>query len=255
MIDDIGGRLRRAREQRGLTLQEIARRTRLTRAVLQAIERNDFASLPGGLYRKAYLRTVAGEVGLDPNEIAAGYSAQFEPAIEPPAVPDRNAARERKWVEQLTPSPRRSILTTAVLAAAGAAWFIFQPGPARPDVVVHNVASESIAVWSATPTAVAAHATEVPLRIEMAATGWCWVTAETDGERVMYRLVGPGEHLILEGQHLISVRLGDAGAVTLSFNEGASRSFGRDGEVVELEVTPDTVNVLRNGVVQTLSDV
>ena len=69
----------------------------------------------------------------------------------------------------------------------------------------------------------------------------------------MYRLVEPGEHVVFEGQHLISLRLGDAGSVTLSINDGARRSPGRYGEVVELEVTPDNVEGLRNAAAATVS--
>jgi transcriptional regulator with XRE-family HTH domain len=253
VTDDIGGRLRGAREHRHLSLDDIARRTRLSISVLRAIERNDFASLPPGMFRKAYLRMVAVEVGLDPNEIATVYAAQFEPVIEPAAVPDPDAALQRKWVEQLSPSPRQSIVTMAALAAAAAMWFMLQSRPA-PAVMTGDADYEPIAVVSDRLTTISAQTPEVPLRIEMAATGWCWVAAETDGERVMYRLVGPGERVSLEGQHVIALRLGNAGAVTLSINDGATRSFGDDGEVVELEITPDTVEGLRDGNVETLSE-
>jgi Domain of unknown function (DUF4115) len=94
-------------------------------------------------------------------------------------------------------------------------------------------------------TASAMAATAAPLRIEMAAANWCWVAAETDGARVMYRLVEPGERVVLEGQRTIALRLGNAGAVTLSINDGPRRSPGGEGQVVELEVTPDNVEGLR----------
>lgn len=259
MTADIGSRLRRAREQRGLSLHDAARKTKLPINVLQAIERNDFASLPGGMFRKAYVRTLAAEVGLDATEIADDYCAQFEPPARPPAVPDRDAARDQEWVQQLTPSPRRSIVTLAALTVLAAAWFMLQPGPAGPKAPLADAVSElvglpvpggasiTLTAGATTPTAIAPHTTDVPLRIQMAATGWCWVAAETDGERVLYRLVAPGEHVVLEAQRLISLRLGDAGSVKLSINDGAERTFGGHGEVVELEVTPANVDGLRDG--------
>lgn len=258
---NIGGRLKCAREQRGLSLSDTARRTKLSVSVLQAIERNDFASLPGGMYRKAYLRTVAVELGLDPNEIAGSYVAQCEPAIDPPVVTSHDAALEEKWIEQLTPSPRRSIRTLAILTAAAMAWFMFQPGPPRPKmplqdsgggfVPVRMPGAIASALGSAGPRVIAAGHTDVPLRITMEASGWCWVAAEADGERVMYRLVEPGEHVRLEAQRVISLRLGDAGSVRLSINDGASRVLGGHGEVVELELTPDNVEGWRDAGVET----
>ena len=65
------------------------------------------------------------------------------------------------------------------------------------------------------------------------------VAAESDGERVIYRLLSPGERVMLEGERVIALRLGNAGSVTLSINDGPRRSPGRDGQVVELELTPE----------------
>lgn len=270
MTGDIGGRLRRAREDRGLSLSDAARLTKLSIGVLQAIERNDFASLPAGMYRKAYVRTLAAEVGLNPTEIVADFCRRFEPPVETVvvAVPIHSAALQEKWIQQLTPSPQRSILTLAAFAVPAVAWFMLQAGPVGATVPPDYAASDfaalpmsraSIALTAdaprgaVTPIAIAAHATAVPLRIEIMATGWCWVAAETDGQRVMYRLVEPGERVVLEGQRMIALRLGDAGSVVVSINDGASRSFGGHGQVVELEVTPDNVEGLRNGAVATAS--
>ena len=262
LAGDIGGRLRSAREHRGLSLSDVARRTRLSVNVLQAIERNDFTSLPAGMYRKAYVRTLAAEVGLNPTEIAADYCERFDPRVETVAVavPIHSAALQEKWIQQLTPSPQRSIVTLMAFAAPAVAWFMLQPGPVAAKVPLDHVSSDFVALTVDPPRVAAAsvaigatHATAMPLRIEMAATGWCWVAAETDGERVMYRLVEPGERVVLEGQRMIALRLGDAGSVMLSINDGASRSFGGHGQVVELEVTPGNVEGLRDGVVATAS--
>ena len=59
--------------------------------------------------------------------------------------------------------------------------------------------------------------------------------------------------MVLEGERIIALRLGDAGSVMLSINDGASRSFGGHGQVVELKVTPGNVEGLRDGVVATAS--
>jgi hypothetical protein len=84
----------------------------------------------------------------------------------------------------------------------------------------------------------------------MAASDWCWVAAESDGERVLYRLLEPGEHVVLEGERRIALRLGNAGSVTVSINDGPSRSPGVNGQVVELELTPDNVEAFREGAVE-----
>ena len=255
MTGDIGGRLRRARELKGLSLADAARHTKLSINILQAIERNDFASLPGGMFRKAYVRTLATEVGLDPNEIAAEYCAQVEPVVDTAAAPDPDTALEEKLVEQLTPRPHRSLLTFAAVAAPAIAWFMLQPGPVGANVPLDSEMTEPAAIMSpfasiaftagphrvvSTPPANAVGET-APLRIDMTATDSCWVAAETDGERVMYRLVEPGERVLLEAQHRIALRLGNAASMRVSINGGASRSLGGDGQIVDLDITPGNV--------------
>ena len=268
VTDDIGGRLRRAREQRGLSLHDVAARTKLTIPVVRAIERNDFAALPGGMFRKAYVRTLAVEVGLNPNDIAADYCAWFEPPVEPVSAPSRETTREAEWLKQLTPPGPRVLITLVAVVVLAAAWLRLD-GAFRSDVsttgglrapaevaippLAPPAAARTGSRLTGTPTAIAARATQPPLRIELTAAGWCWVAADTDGARSMYRLVEPGERLVLEAHRAISLRLGDAGAITLSINDGPRRSAGGDGEVVELTLTPANVEALRDGPVATVS--
>jgi transcriptional regulator with XRE-family HTH domain len=75
---DIGSRLRQAREARGLTLRDLAATTKISMTALVAMEHNDFARLPGGLFRKAYVKSFAAEVGLNADELAREYCARFE---------------------------------------------------------------------------------------------------------------------------------------------------------------------------------
>ncbi|MGE3490069.1 MAG: helix-turn-helix domain-containing protein [Vicinamibacterales bacterium] len=97
---NIGARLRHAREQRGLSLRDVANRTKLSIIALRAIERNDFGALPGGLFPKAYVRMLAAELGLNANELAREYVEQFEPEIEDATPPHqgRLAGFRDRWV-------------------------------------------------------------------------------------------------------------------------------------------------------------
>jgi cytoskeletal protein RodZ len=75
--------LRAARQRRGLTLEQIAAETRIPLRHLSAIERDDLAALPGGLYRRAEVRTFAKAAGLD-DKLALEL---LERQVAPPAVP------------------------------------------------------------------------------------------------------------------------------------------------------------------------
>ena len=64
-MGSFGSALRRTREQKGISLDDIAGETRLSRRYLLALEDEAIHKLPGGTYNRAYLRTYAGYLGLD----------------------------------------------------------------------------------------------------------------------------------------------------------------------------------------------
>ncbi len=76
---DIGACLSSARQTRGLSLRDVAERTKISVAALNAIEHNQFARLPGGVWRQAYVRAFADEVGLDADTLTRAYKTRFEP--------------------------------------------------------------------------------------------------------------------------------------------------------------------------------
>src|SRR5215467_14009617 len=75
--DDFGRKLREARERRGLSLRQIASATKISLLTLEALERNDIARLPGGIFSRAFVRSYALEVGLDPEETIQEFMGQF----------------------------------------------------------------------------------------------------------------------------------------------------------------------------------
>jgi transcriptional regulator with XRE-family HTH domain len=96
----IGGQLRRAREAKGLSLDDVAGRTRIPIRHLQNIEREEWDALPAATYAVGFTRNYANAVGLDgpglarelrdriggPSHRAAApeYYAQADPARVPP---------------------------------------------------------------------------------------------------------------------------------------------------------------------------
>src|SRR6266699_1240769 len=82
---DIGGELQRARNARELSLDDIARATKISHSVLRALEANSFEEVPGGLFTRGYLRAYAAEVGLNPEIIVEAYRAEFAPPVVEPA--------------------------------------------------------------------------------------------------------------------------------------------------------------------------
>ena len=72
-----GAWIRQAREARGVSLRQIADATKISRSALEALERNDIARLPGGIFSRAFVRSYAAEIGVDPELAVRDFLAQF----------------------------------------------------------------------------------------------------------------------------------------------------------------------------------
>ena len=54
---DFGTRLKHAREERGVSLRQIADSTKISVGFLEALERNDIGRLPGGIFSRSFVRS------------------------------------------------------------------------------------------------------------------------------------------------------------------------------------------------------
>jgi cytoskeleton protein RodZ len=78
-----GDRLRREREMRGITLDEITESTKISRRHLEALEGEHFDQLPGGVFNKGFVRAYARFLGIDEDQAVADYSAASNEQPEP----------------------------------------------------------------------------------------------------------------------------------------------------------------------------
>ncbi|MGH9326307.1 MAG: RodZ domain-containing protein [Terriglobia bacterium] len=70
---DFGENLRREREMRSITLQEISETTKISVRFLEALEADEFSKLPGGIFTRSFIRAYANYIGLDPEQVMAEY--------------------------------------------------------------------------------------------------------------------------------------------------------------------------------------
>jgi cytoskeleton protein RodZ len=230
----IGDRLQRARVARGLSLADIAARTKISPPALVAMERNDFARLPGGVFRKAYVRAFAEEVGLDAGALVNEYRARYEPdefvmVAQPP---------RRVWSQ-------RGATALAAVGGAGVLWLLVGAMPADHEPLASaglaDVAPAHQSVEPDTPSDVlfadGEGAEAMPLRLRLQLSSPSWISVYADGQRVVYRLVHAGEHLRVEATRAITLHAGDAGAVDYALNGEEARALGNTGQVRTMRFT------------------
>lgn len=89
-MPELGKTLSQARVARGLTLEDCERDTRISKRYLDALEREDWKIFPAPVYSRAFLRTYAAYLGLDPQQLMRMFQAAEEPEIKP--LPEIRAA-------------------------------------------------------------------------------------------------------------------------------------------------------------------
>jgi len=119
---DFGARMRQARELRGVSLRQIAEATKISVSALEALERNDISRLPGGIFSRAFVRSYAAEIGVDPEQTVREFLAQFphdSVTAGSPHVLIDDGSRERR---RLDPRAVMIVATLVFVAVAIVLW-------------------------------------------------------------------------------------------------------------------------------------
>ncbi|WP_322818985.1 helix-turn-helix domain-containing protein [Tepidiforma sp.] len=88
-MGELGSLLTRAREARGLTLEDAERDTRISRRYLAALEAEQFHIIPAPVYARGFLRSYSQYLGLDPQEMLAMFPREDEDPYGRGAEPER----------------------------------------------------------------------------------------------------------------------------------------------------------------------
>ncbi|RPJ59854.1 MAG: helix-turn-helix domain-containing protein, partial [Acidobacteria bacterium] len=238
---DFGAYLREARLSQGISLRQIAARTKISLQALEALERNDVQRLPGGIFTRAFVRAYAREVGLDPERMVRFFVARFEAQAEDATGGGR---RQEEDLPEGARDGRRANLVAlaglAVMATAIVVYFLLGRGPAtpRPPEPEPPPAVETSPAPRAESTTGGSVDTPQPqdlpppstepgpaivkppaaLSLALTASGDCWVSATIDGTRTYQKLLRADDHVEIEADRAIVLRVGDAGAITFTLN-------------------------------------
>lgn len=110
-----GEQLKREREMRGVSLEEISVATRIAPRFLEALENEQWEQLPGGVFNRGFIRSVARFLGLDEDNLVAEYALQTKGRPDPGVVADPPDEPDRLWA-------RVSVLMVLAILIIAAGW-------------------------------------------------------------------------------------------------------------------------------------
>lgn len=263
-MSDFGGKLRLARERRGTSLQQISAATKISIAALEALERNDISKLPGGIFSRSFVRSYAQQVGLDPDETVHEFLERFQAspvlAVPPsagtilPPVPEEESAFESR--QRIAGVVLRLVLISVPLIVLVLYFTMRTRVPVSsavaappPSVATGGKPAAGEPVPTAVPIGTSPPATAVAtagesvtgMKLELRATGECWVRVTADGNRALSRVMKEGEQETVEVQDSMVIEVGNAGGLAFSINGRPGKLLGEPGRVRTLNITKDTL--------------
>lgn len=240
-MPSLGQQLKQARENRGLTIQQIAASTHIGGRFLEAIESDSYDILPGGVFNRAFVRKFAGQVGFDQDQAVKLYDEQLvEMGGEPAKTSYLGLGDE---MEAKSSSGNGLLLAMVAVIVLGAilyaAYLAFSPSRAHsepnqgqplpsPQGTVPAAAPATNATptptISATTDATPASATAGELRVRLVANDAdCWIKFQTDSAKSEELTLNRGQSRdFIASEKINFISLGNLPALNITINGRAA---------------------------------
>jgi cytoskeleton protein RodZ len=275
LVESFGERLKREREKRKISLDDISVSTKIGTRFLVALEEDQFDQLPGGIFNKGFVRAYARYLGLDENQAIADFVAASAPVI--PEIQLEDAPVLESMAVRVPESVRKNrgdggipwggfAAVLLVLAFGFAVWGFYsrekspnrgagasKPAPAESSIATapalpdkgntsqENTSPATQAPASAPSSSPAGTATPAAgvFVVLVRAREDSWVSITADGKEIIQdTLTAPAEKSV-EARTQIVVKTGNLGALDISFNGKKLPAQGSYNQVKTLTFDPN----------------
>lgn len=250
----VGESLARAREQRGLSVEDVSEATRIRATLVRAIEADDYRLCGGTVYARGHIRSIGHVVGIDPEPLIEEFdrdhggspaAAVLAPAFDP-EVAESTATRRPNWSAAMLAALLVVIVLAAVPLLTGSNGHGSRPTAQRNDT--HPTASAGQTTPPATATSSPPLVAQVPpgivtvqLRVVRDKT-WCSVR-NAAGATLFEGLLSAGDQKLFKDAKGLRLIIGNAPAVDLIVNGHDIGSPPAQGNVSRVSVGPGDANV------------
>ena len=225
---NFGERLKRERELREVSMDELTKATRISTRFVEALENEDWAKLPGGIFGHGFVRTIARYLGLDEEALLGEYDlARAEHSAAAPPRPEERIPAPPKWL------PVAAVLVLLLLliglfSLGRYAWHRYAAYRAPKKSAAASLPtppqSGSDPAGSAEPSP---SNTSLNLSISTTAATHIWIFA--DNKLVLDAELPAGENRHYSAKDNFQVSAADSSAVLLELNGRARPPLGPSG--------------------------
>ena len=236
MMESVGQKLRRARLDRGLTLDQISRETRISFFNLQAVENDQPARIPGAFFYRSFVKQFAKQVGVPYEDLEAEVCALSEELAHPLPVTTEDQVSFEPKVQALGGTHRRKhragysvVSLIGVLIVCSGLHSVWKTAErSREQLRSQNPIHTPQSNGRQDPASGAHHSGSDPdYRIQLSALERTWLSMIADGRQIFRGVLEPSQTKTLEGRDSAQIRTGNAGAVRIVFSCSATGSTSR----------------------------
>lgn len=253
----LGEFLRKAREAKGLTLEEVQEVTKIRQFFLESMENGNFDALPGQAYVKGFLRNYASAVGISEQEVIERYNQLTQAQSQVPETSAVEAKPKDEPVKTKAPKQkmpaakdkRRNLYVPTVIVIIGIIAGVYggrliigqhpksgksvttvsQPTPVTPVVKPQKPQNKQVMQNS--------KFTDL-LKVEATDTVWVRVTEQETGKIIEEVTLKKGDTRQWKLDRTLTLLSGNAGGLKVSDHGKAFEYHGNVGEVVTLTFSP-----------------
>ena len=235
---NFGERLKREREMREVSLKEVTTATRIGSRFLEALENEEWSKLPGGIFNRGFVRSIARYLGLDEENLLAEYDlAHGEQNLPVPQPYENKIPRPPVWI------PILAVL--ALLAALGGViaggiygWRRFAAHRAAKrsstslvpvQTLVGAALTTPAGTTEAASSATGTSSSHVSLDLAVSTSAATRVRILADGKLLLDAELPAGETRHFSAKQQLEVTAGDSSAVLLELNGQAMPPVGTPG--------------------------
>jgi cytoskeletal protein RodZ len=224
---NFGERLKREREMREVTLEELTKATRISTRFLLALENESWDKLPGGVFGHGFVRTIARYLGLDEESFLSEYDmARGDKSQLEPAKPEERIPAPPRWI------PVVAVLVILLLAiglfyAGRYGWRRYVARRAAKQSAASSTPSGILSPPSSSSSSQASAESSLDLSVSTSAATHVRVVA--DNKVVLDNDLPAGETRHFFGNQQFEITAGDSSAVLLELNGQAMPPLGAPG--------------------------
>ena len=224
-----GERLRRRREEKDVTLEQISKATKISIHLLHAMEHDDWDSLPGGIFTRNFLRLYAGHTGLDEERIVEEFRQYLKSKRKENDVEEEDGEAKVGAKLEVPKGWLYALFAVVVLLLIGGYLGISYLIPLEREAPRAEDRNRAVGAFTS-PENETTGTGKQGLRIELEETreNSCWYKYYADGEgkAVEESRILRGQTVVLEADEKIELHIAHIDSIAVKVNGKPIRDWG-----------------------------